>query len=465
VRTVHALLLALIAWATSCYHLPIWHGEIVVHPLDRASVEACGTGALTTLGQQRLTREPYLQSTTTRGTIVAFGLAGGHAEVILREPGKDGEIVRDTPALPANEHASGDIRVLDASFDGLEAGHLYCYQIVDAGAPLTEPAPLATAAGPALDEPFSFVAVGDTGTGGDAERAIAQRMTEYPFDLIVFLGDIAYSDGTDKQLQDNFFAVYKNILRYVPAYPTLGNHERHTRKGQPYFDAFVLPSPERYYSFDWGDVHFVAIDTTHRDTEQVVWLQHDLAKTKQRWKIVFGHHPPYTNSLRGPQMWIRRAYAKIFTDNKVDLVLSGHEHQYERFRVAGVNYVISGGGGGQLMRFFGSTKSLAKATVHHFLHFDVTANTLVMKAIDIDGKLIEEMKLEKPRDNARPEVKVNDKPEKQETPVAPEQTTVPDEKLHDEPDDDVNEPKQPPVKREDAPRVPTPPAVQPDAGV
>lgn len=456
VRTVVAAFIAIISLGTSCYHLPEWHGELVVHPLDRESVKACGTGALTNEGRAALTREPYLQSTTTHGTIVAFGAATKTAQVVLREPGSDGAA---KPIAAMSAVPEGAV-TRAASFVNLEPGHLYCYQIVDHDVALTEPAPLTTAAGPGLDEPFSFVALGDGGTGGDAERAVAQRISERPFDMMLFLGDIAYTAGTPEQLQRNFFDVYANLIKYVPAFPTLGNHERRTNKGKPYFDAFVLPSPERYYSFDWGDVHFVAIDTTHRDSEQVAWLDKDLSQTKQRWTIVYGHHPMYTNSLRGPQMWIRRAYAKIFTDHKVDLVLTGHEHQYERFRVAGVNYVISGGGGGRLTRFFGSQRSIKKATVHHFLHFEVTANKLVMRVIDINGREIEKMELDKQRDKETPEVKVDNKPEQKETPIAPEQTIQPDEKLHDEPDDDKEEPHAPAVKVPDAPAQPTPPTVK-----
>ena len=70
---------------------------------------------------------------------------------------------------------------------------------------------------------------------------------------------------------------------------------------------------------------------------------------------------------------IRRAFANILTRHKVDLVLTGHEHQYERFRIADVNYVISGGGGGQLTHFWGRSRALKQATVHHFLSFEVTA--------------------------------------------------------------------------------------------
>lgn len=412
------ILLASALTISSCYHLPVWEGDVVVHPLERESLAKCGTGALTAEGTKKLTRPPYLQSTTTTSTHVVFGATRG--EVVLREPGAK-------PEDPARAVAGSDVGpgLLGARFDALESNHLYCYQVVDSGIALTELAPLTTAPPPGLDGEVSFVVVGDTGTGGAAAKAIAKRITEVPFDLLLFLGDIAYKSGTAAQLENNFFQVYDSVLRYVPAFPSIGNHERRTAKGKAYFDAFVLPDTERYYSFDWGDVHFTAIDTTHRDSAQLEWLKRDLASTKQPWKIVFGHHPMYTNSLRGPQRGIRKAYSKILTDAKVDIVLTGHEHQYERFRVANVNYIVSGGGGGRLTRFFGLHKSMKRASVHHFLAFEVDASQLVMRAIDIDGKEIEKLTLTK------------GEPTRPQSPIAPEKEVKPDEKLHDEPDDDV----------------------------
>jgi 3',5'-cyclic AMP phosphodiesterase CpdA len=229
---------------------------------------------------------------------------------------------------------------------------------------------------------LQFLAVGDVGTGGAAQLAIAKRMMAQPFDLALILGDLAYDAGTASQIDSKFFSIYRDFMRYVPVYPSIANHERRTRKGRPYFEAFVLPEPERYYSFDWGPVHFVAIDTTLPNTTQLAWLDADLASTSQPWVIVFGHHPMYTNSLRGPQKEVRSAFAKIFTERRVDLVLTGHEHHYERFRVAGVNYVVSGGGGGQLTRFVGDSEALSQATRHHFLSFEVSSDVLEMRAID-----------------------------------------------------------------------------------
>lgn len=440
-RETHACLLALAAAITSCYHVPEWFGDVVVHPLERESIKRCGDGALTTEGEKHITREPYLQSTTLDSTTIAFGSTLDRAQVVLREPQMEVPLRAIQASYAGHgKRAEDEVKILAATFHQLMPNHLYCYQVVADDVPLTELAPFTTAPGPGLDTPFRFIAVGDTGTGGAAQKAIAKRMTEHGFDLMLFLGDLAYSSGTPEQIQERFFAVYEDVLRLVPAFPAIGNHERRTQKGRPYFEAFVLPTPERFYSFDWGDVHFVAIDTTQRDSEQLTWLRKDLASTNQRWTIVYGHHPMYTNSLRGPQRGIRKAYAKIFTDAKVDLVLTGHEHQYERFRVGGVNYIVSGGGGAQLTRFFGSSRSLERATKHHFLHFEVTADELVMRVIDIDGQEIETMRLEKERATDTPDAQVDGLPEQTQTPIAPEQTIVPDEKLHDGPEGDRHNP-------------------------
>ncbi|MBA3460253.1 MAG: metallophosphoesterase [Deltaproteobacteria bacterium] len=467
---MRALILALVtalgnSACSGCYHLPEWEGDVHVTPIERKAGKLCGTGGVTEDGKQRITREPYIQMTTLTSSTVAWGTTDARGEVVLSEPGGEpirrvaGEYVGDPSRESRRKAAQGvagedsaeNIYVVAAKLAGLEPNHLYCYQVMIDGVALTDPAPLSTATPPGLEEPLKFIAVGDTGTGGPAQQAILKRMTESPFDFVLVLGDLAYESGTAAQLQGKFFSIYKEVLRYAPIYPAIGNHERRTREGQPYFEAFVLPEPERYYSFDWGDVHFVAIDTTQRDTEQLVWLDKDLKQNKQPWVIVFGHHPMYTNSLRGPQLWIRQAFSKILTDNKVDLVLTGHEHQYERFRVAGVNFVVSGGGGGQLTKFFGEDRALKQATKHHFLAFEATAAELKMKVVDINGREIETLALTKDRPNQEPKVEVDGKPETTETPIAPETKVKPDEKLHDEPDDDKTKVKVPPPPDEPTP--------------
>jgi hypothetical protein len=450
--------------STTCtrdFKLPLWNDSgSKVTSRERESIKKCGTGELTTDGANVVTRQPYLQSTSTTSTIVVWGTTQERGAVVVREPGDMDKVLATIPAVYAGdatrerrriraqqrrdgrELAPDDIYLVKAEVTGLEPGHLYCYQVVyDDGRPLTEPAPFVTAALPSSTEPVYFVALGDTGTGSAAQTAIARRMSAERFDFMLFLGDTAYMEGTARELQANFFNVYRDYMKFVPVYPAIGNHERLTRQGRPYLEAFVLPEPERFYSFDWGPIHFVSIDTTQRDIDQLTWLEKDLSENKRRWTIVFGHHAPYSNALRGAQVEIRRAFANIFTRHKVDLVLNGHEHHYERFRIADVNYIVSGGGGGQLHKFGGTSQALKQATVHHFLAFEVTDTKLVMRVIDIEGQEVEKLQLDKDAAQAEPEVKVDDKPDPRQNPVPPEKTVEPDPKLHDEPDDDTKKEK------------------------
>ena len=373
---------------SSCYHLPTWEGDVQVTARERASLKTCGTGALTDAGKAAIARWPYIQSTTINSTTVAWRSRDGKGEVALRTA--DGKEVARIKAVPA-----GEPDVVKASFIQLEPTTMYCYQLYAGEVALTEAAPLTTATAPDSTEPTYFVAIGDSGNGGAAEKAIVKRMTAERFDFIVHLGDLAYEEGSPLQIENYFFTIFRELLRYVPVFPTIGNHERVTKNGAPYFEAFVLPGNERYYSYDWGDVHLVAIDTTLPDPVQLAWLASDLERNKRAWTIVYGHHPMYTNSLRGPSPRLRRAFANLITTYKVDLFLAGHEHQYERFNVSGVNYVVSGGGGGQLTRIFGRSRAIIQATVHHFLAFEVTASVMNMRVIGIDGRVLDTLRLTK----------------------------------------------------------------------
>src|SRR5690606_28758827 len=229
-----------------------------------------------------------------------------------------------------------------------------------------------------------------------AARAIARRLEEVPFELLLFLGDIAYTHGTAAELDANFFGVFQRYLRVVPAFTAMGNHEYRTDDARFYLRDLVLPGRERYYSFDWGDVHVVVLDTNRLDDEQLAWLEQDLAGRTRRWVIVGGHHPPYSSSWRGDNRPAQRLLVPIFEHYGVDLVLSGHEHHYERLLPqANVHYVVTGGGGGRLTRVGSGPRTLVRAAVHHYLAIRVDGERLTGRAIDIEGKLIDHFTIQK----------------------------------------------------------------------
>ena len=188
-------------------------------------------------------------------------------------------------------------------------------------------------------------------------------------DAWLLLGDNAYEDGTDANYTSNYFNAYgSTILKNHKLYPAPGNHEydnnssKQSSHNVPYFSIFTLPANaecggvasgnERYYSYDIGNVHFLALDsyglenggtTRLYDTTgaQVTWVKKDLAANTKKWTIAYWHHPPYTmgshNSDNTTELVnIREKFIRILERLGVDVILCGHSHGYER------SYLLNG---------------------------------------------------------------------------------------------------------------------------
>ncbi len=189
--------------------------------------------------------------------------------------------------------------------------------------------------------------------------------------LILTLGDNAYSFGTDEEFQKGFFEMYTGILPNTPLYTTFGNHDAGIRKDfiafsarsypKPrgtYYDIFSLPDKKAYYSFDYGPVHFIVLDSFDSIWEEPLagiegrervwtkyskesnlmlsWFENDLNLNKSLWTIVAFHHPPYIDEEKKSgkkelwQAWTNAYLVPLVEKYKVDLVLCGHVHNYQR---------------------------------------------------------------------------------------------------------------------------------------
>ncbi len=216
--------------------------------------------------------------------------------------------------------------------------------------------------------PIRIWALGDSGTKNeDAKRvrdAYAAHTGGRYTDVWLMLGDNAYDNGTDAEYQQAVFDMYPTFLRQSFLWPTIGNHETRNKhgvadvEGAPYMQMFTMPrageaggvasGSERYYSFDYGDVHFINLDsmTTTGESDlltrsfpgaMITWLQEDLAANTKRWTIAYWHHPPYTKGTHDSDKagdyesaLVRRSVLPLLEAAGVDLVLSGHSHVYER---------------------------------------------------------------------------------------------------------------------------------------
>ncbi len=221
------------------------------------------------------------------------------------------------------------------------------------------------------EELIRIAGFGDCGNNSPNQKLVRDQVDEYiktnPLNAWILMGDNAYSDGTDAEFQAKFFNIYKdNLLKHYPLFPVPGNHDYHDFESASgndqnkiaYYQNFTVPTSgelgglpsgtEAYYSYDIGNVHFLALDSYGPDSkgmymydqmgEQTAWVIKDLDANKKKWVVAYWHHPPYTKGSHDSDsesllIKIRENFIKNIEDYGVDLVLNGHSHVYERTRL------------------------------------------------------------------------------------------------------------------------------------
>jgi hypothetical protein len=404
-----------------------------------ASSDLAATGVAT------LVREPYLQQVTPTGAVIAWATREqGAAEVRYRTPGGTATSVPAVSTLfsAAMTGMADDYYQHVATITGLAASTLYEYDILVSGTDLNLQSDSFRTAPAVGTGPVSFVALGDSGTGSPEQQHIDALIESESFDFALHSGDLAYGaadgtgTGTFQTTNDWFFSVYRNWLRSRPVYPVNGNHDSRAANGNglPYLGLFVLPTngatdaypdhAERYYSFDYGPIHVVALDTEYafldssRRSAQLAWLRADLAATKQPWKIALFHRPPYSaGGEHGSSLDVRAAFDPIFEQFGVQVAIGGHEHDYERTVLlragtldpTGVTYIVTGGGGAPLYASSTASWTAYSATRFHYLRGSADTCTLQIKAVGDDGSVFDSVSLDRcaqPADTAPPTVSI-----------------------------------------------------------
>lgn len=215
-------------------------------------------------------------------------------------------------------------------------------------------------------QPVRALVMGDMGYMNGLQRDVKNAYLKYNgsnyTDAWILLGDNAYNKGLDSEYRKNFFVPYQSDLtKNHVIWPAPGNHDyansaaRQADHNVAYYALFTVPTKgeaggvpsisSSYYSYDIGNVHFVSLDsygwedggTRLYDTAgvQVSWLKQDLAANRQKWTVVYFHHPPYSKGSHNSDLEVelvnlRQQLVPVLERYKVDLVLSGHSHSYER---------------------------------------------------------------------------------------------------------------------------------------
>lgn len=347
----------------------------------------CGEGGLRSGVQPALVRAPYLQRISPAdGRVLWTAEAGDAAQVrILHDQGSSTPPARvAASAVVDTAEPGGGALQYDAAIDQLRADTIYCYQLDAGQAALTDPAGFRTAPEPGRGARISFVAFGDSGSGSADQMDILAQLHTVPFRFMLHTGDIAYESGTMAEFEANFFAVYATLLRSFAMFPTSGNHD----EAAIYHQVFDLPwdGSHSWYSFDYGDAHFVSLDTNDVTDEQAAWLDQDLTANQREWTIVYGHHPAFSSGEHGSTASVQKLFVPIFERHGVDLVLAGHDHDYERTEPQnGVNYLVTGGGGRGTRAVGSSSFTAFSEQVLNFVYVEIEGNQLRLHAIDATG--------------------------------------------------------------------------------
>lgn len=195
---------------------------------------------------------------------------------------------------------------------------------------------------------LKFAAIGDNGTGDQPQYDVAQTMTkvhaQFPFDLVIMLGDNMYGDQKPADFVKKFERPYAALLGAgVKFQASLGNHDRPENVSYGPFNM----NGQRYYTFVRNNVRFFALDSTIMDRKQLEWLESALKDAREDWKICFFHHPLYSDAGRhGSSFDLRQLLEPLFVKYGVNVVFSGHDHVYERVKPQkGIYYFVSGAAG------------------------------------------------------------------------------------------------------------------------
>lgn len=261
--------------------------------------------------------------------------------------------------------------------------------------------PATTSAYPkSIDPPAARLAVaGDVGTGGHAEHATAASMDNLEasgeFDALLLLGDNVYPDGSpelaNSNVLDPFAAVLDGPTELVAA---LGNHDVLTGDGQPLIQALGLPG--RWYERRYGPVRVLVVDSTRAgDPDQLAWLRGRLdERTDAPWTVVMQHHPPFSAGYHGSDAESLRYLVPLYEEAGVDLVLTGHDHDYQRSKPQnGVTYVVSGGAS-KLRRTARKDFTAVATSTYHFVELAAYEDRLDVRAVDHDGRVIDSFSLQ-----------------------------------------------------------------------
>ncbi len=294
---------------------------------------------------------------------------------------------------------------LDEKMSGLLTRRQALLSIITAGASITAGAailPRAVFGATPAKNSIKFAAIGDFGTGDESQAGIAAQILrdhkDSPLDMVLAVGDNIYPDGGGRHFVKKFERPYTGLIREgVKFHAVLGNHDvRDGRKDQCQYPNFNM-NGNCYYTIKKCDglAEFFMVDSTDFDMTQAGWLEGVLKESTAKWKIAVFHHPIYSSGeTHGSDLGLRRMIEPLLTRYGVNVVLSGHDHTYERVKPQqGIHYFVTGAGGkvrqGDInMR--SPFRAMSFDQDSHYMQIEIEEQQIAFKAITRNGSVIDQ---------------------------------------------------------------------------
>ena len=241
---------------------------------------------------------------------------------------------------------------------------------------------------------LKLAVLGDNGTGKQPQMDVAAQMAaahrHFPFELVLMVGDNFYGSQSAADLEQKFGRPYRRLLEAgVTFRAALGNHDELSTIHYPPINM----GGQRYYTYARRNVRFVVLDTNVLDAPQVAWADRVLAEATEPWKIAYFHHPLYGNAGRhGSNIDVRVLLEPLLIKHRVQVVLSGHDHVYERLNPQkGIYYFVVGSGGqlrkGDLQQ--SNTSAVGFDQDQVFMLMEIVGDDLHFQAVSRTGATVD----------------------------------------------------------------------------
>ena len=260
-----------------------------------------------------------------------------------------------------------------------------------------------------IDDSVRFDVLGSSGVANEAQHAIADELVADAPDFVLHTGDVVFPRGARCHYGLRYFGPYEELVGNTPVAPAPGEIDLKANNGSAFREIFELaPDPDEqgplYHAFDYGPVQVIVLDSERYERNdqdgiaaQRDWLTGELQATTAPWTVVVIHRPLMSSTKGAASEEIANDLAPLFAEYGVDLVLSGHARNYERFQPSdGITYVVTGGGGASLQALGNERTSVAAASVFHFLSIEATPKRFDVRVIDDHGAVIDTFALASP---------------------------------------------------------------------